>query len=92
MAHLITKSSLHIGLIYGIILGLASGLERLSIRFLEYSRFYTFSHLTSLSGIWLYLLLIGIPKPEYRTIFMLRLLVVGRLLDQVHQSLYSLII
>ena len=91
MAHLLAISGLHIGLIYGIILGLVRCLGRLSIRFLEHTRFYTFSQLISLSGIWLYLLLIGMPTPAYRAVFMLSLLVAGRLLGQVHQPLYALI-
>ena len=90
MAYLLAISGLHIGLIYGIILGLVRGLGRLSIRFLEYPRFYAFSQLTSLSGIWLYLLLIGMLTPAYRAVFILSLLVAGRLLGQVHQSLYAL--
>ena len=60
MAHLLAISGLHIGLIYGIVLGLLRGLGRLSICFLEHSRFYAFSQLISLSGIWLHLLLIDI--------------------------------
>ena len=90
MAHLLAISGLHIGLIYGIILGLVRGLGRLSIRFLEHPRFYAFSQLISLSGIWLYLLLIGMPTPAFRAVFMLSLLIAGRLLGQVHQPLYAL--
>ena len=89
MAHLLAISGLHIGLIYGIILRLLRGLGRLSIRFLEHPRFYAFSQLISLSGIWLYLLLIGIHTPAYRAVFMLSLLVAGRLLGQVYQPLYA---
>ena len=77
MAHLLAISGLHIGLIYGIILGLVRGLGRLSIRFLEHPRFYSLSRLVSLSGIWLYLLLIGMPTPAFRAVFMLSLLVAG---------------
>jgi competence protein ComEC len=90
MAHLLAISGLHIGLIYGIILGLVRGLGRLSIRFLEHPRFYAFSQLISLSGIWFYLLLIGMPTPAFRAVFMLSLLIAGRLLGQVHQPLYAL--
>ena len=90
MAHLLAISGLHIGLIYGIILGLVRGFGPLSIRFLEHPRFYAFSQLISLSGIWLYLLLIGMPTPAFRAVFMLSLLVAGRLLGQVHQPLYAL--
>ena len=79
-----------IGLLFGIILKLVRGLGRLSIRFLEHPRFYAFSQLTSLSGIWLYLLLIGMPTPTYRAVFMLSLMVAGRLLGQVQQPLYVL--
>jgi ComEC/Rec2-related protein len=90
MAHLLAISGLHIGLIYGIILGLVRGLGRLSIRFLKHPRFYAFSQLISLSGIWFYLLLIGMPTPAFRAVFMLSLLIAGRLLGQVHQPLYAL--
>ena len=90
MAHLLAISGLHIGLIYGIILGLVRGIGRLSIRFLEHPRFYAISQLISLSGIWLYLFLIGMPTPAFRAVFMLSLLVAGRLLGQVHQPLYAL--
>jgi competence protein ComEC len=90
MAHILAISDLHIGLIYGILLGLLQGLGRLSIRFMEHPRFYAFFQLISLSGVWLYLLLIGIPTAESRAVFMLSLLVVGRLLGQVHQPLYAL--
>ena len=90
MAHFHAISGLHIGFIYGIILGLVRGLGSLSIHFLEHPRFYVFSQLTSLSGIWLYLLLIGMPNPAYRKVIMLSLLVAGHLLDQFHQTLYTL--
>ena len=49
MAHLLAISSLHIGLIYGILLGLLRVLGRLSVHFLEHPRFYAFSQLISLS-------------------------------------------
>ena len=84
MAHLLAISGLHIGLIYGIILGLVRWLGRLS------NRFYGISHLISLTGIWLYLLLIGMPTPAFRAVCMLSLLVAGRLLGQVHHPLYAL--
>ena len=90
MAHLLAISGLHIGLIYGIILVLVRWLGRLSNRFLEHPRFYEISQLISLTGIWLYLLLIGMPTPASRAVFMLSLLVAGRLLGQVHQPLYAL--
>jgi len=90
MAHLLAISGLHIGLIYGIILGLVRWLGRLSNRFLEHPRFYGITHLISLTGIWLYLLLIGMPTPAFRAVCMLSLLVAGRLLGQVHQPLYAL--
>jgi len=90
MAHLLAISGLHIGLIYGIILGLVRWLGRLSNRFLEYPRFYGITHLISLTGIWLYLLLIGMPTPAFRAVCMLSLLVAGRLLGQVHHPLYAL--
>ena len=90
MAHLLAISGLHIGLIYGIILGLVRWLGRLSNRFLEHPRFYGISHLISLTGIWLYLLLIGMPTPAFRAVCMLSLLVAGRLLGQVHHPLYAL--
>jgi ComEC/Rec2-related protein len=66
------------------------GLGRLSFRFLEHPRFYAFSQLISLSGIWLYLLLIGMHTPAQRVVFMLSLLVARRLLGQIHQPLYAL--
>jgi len=47
MAHLLAISGLHIGLIYGIILGLVRWLGRLSNRFLEHPRFYGITHLIS---------------------------------------------
>ena len=84
MAHLLAISGLHISLIYGIILGLVRWLGRLS------NRFYGITHLISLTGIWLYLLLIGMPTPAFRAVCMLSLLVTGRLLGQVHQPLYAL--
>ena len=90
MAHLLAISGLHIGLIYGIILGLVRWLGRLSNRFLEYPRFYGITHLISLTGIWFYLLLIGMPTPAFRAVCMLSLLVAGRLLGQVHNPLYAL--
>ena len=90
MAHLLAISGLHIGLIYGIILGLVRWLGRLSNRFLEHPRFYGITHLISLTGIWLYLLLIGMPTPAFRAVCMLSLLVAGRLLGQVHHPLYAL--
>ena len=90
MAHLLAISGLHIGLIYGIILGLVRWLGRLSNRFLEQPRFYGITHLISLTGIWLYLLLIGMPTPAFRAVCMLSLLVAGRLLGQVHHPLYAL--
>jgi len=90
MAHLLAISGLHIGLIYGIILGLVRWLGRLSNRFLEPPRFYGITHLISLTGIWLYLLLIGMPTPGFRAVCMLSLLVTGRLLGQVHHPLYAL--
>ena len=90
MAHLLAISGLHIGLIYGIILGLIRWLGRLSNRFLEHPRFYGITHLISLTGIWLYLLLIGMPTPAFRAVCMLSLLVAGRLLGQVHHPLYAL--
>ena len=90
MTHLLAISGLHIGLIYGIILGLVRWLGRLSNRFLEFPRFYGINHLISLTGIWLYLLLIGMPTPAFRTVCMLSLLVAGRLLGQVHHLLYAL--
>ena len=90
MAHLLAISGLHIGLIYGIILGLVRWLGRLSNRFLEQPRFYGIIHLISLTGIWLYLLLIGMPTPAFRAVCMLSLLVAGRLLGQVHHPLYAL--
>jgi ComEC/Rec2-related protein len=90
MAHLLAISGLHIGLIYGIILGLVRWLGRLSNRFLEQPRFYGITHLISLTGIWLYLLLIGMPTPAFRAVCMLSLLVAGRLLGQVHNPLYAL--
>ena len=70
MVRLLAISGLHIGLIYGILLGLLRGLGRLSIRFMELPRFYAFSQLISLSGIWLYLLLIGMPTPASREVVM----------------------
>ena len=90
MAHLLAISGLHIGLIYGIILGLVRWLGRLSNLFLEHPRFYGITHLISLTGIWLYLLLIGMPTPAFRAVCMLSLLVAGRLLGQVHHPLYAL--
>jgi len=90
MAHLLAISGLHIGLIYGIILGLVRWLGRLSNRFLEHPRFYGITHLISLTGIWLYLLLIGMPTPAFRAVCMLSLLVAGRLLGQVQHPLYAL--
>ena len=51
---------------------------------------YFFFQLISLSGIWLYLLLIGNPTPAFRAVFMFILLLTGRLLGQVHQPLYTL--
>ena len=90
MAHLLAISGLHIGLIYGIILGLVRWLGRLSNRFLEHPRFYGITHLISLTGIWFYLLLIGMPTPAFRAVCMLSLLVAGRLLGQVHNPLYAL--
>jgi len=90
MAYLLSISGLHIGLIYGIILGLVRWLGRLSNLFLEHPRFYGITHLISLTGIWLYLLLIGMPTPAFRAVCMLSLLVAGRLLGQVHHPLYAL--
>ncbi|MBC8257811.1 MAG: ComEC/Rec2 family competence protein [SAR324 cluster bacterium] len=90
MAHLLAISGLHIGLIYGIILGLVRGLGRLSVRFLEHPANYAISQIISLTGIWFYLLLIGLPTPAFRAVFMLTILVAGRLLGQAHQPLYAL--
>ena len=90
MAHLLAIRGLQIGLIYGIILGLFRWLGCLLNRFLEHPRIYGISHLISLTGIWLYLLLIGMPTPAFHKVCMLSLLVVGRLLGQVHQPLYAL--
>lgn len=90
MAHLLAISGLHIGLIYGIFLLLVRGLGRLSNRLLENPRFYAYTHLLSITGIWIYLLLIGMPTPAFRAVCMLSLLVAGRLLGQTHQPLYAL--
>ena len=68
MAHLLAIRGLQIGLIYGIILGLFRRLGCLSNRFLEHPRIYGISHLISLTGIWLYLFLIGMPTPVFRVI------------------------
>ena len=91
MAHLLAFRGLQIGLIYGIILGLFRWLGYLSNRFLEHPRFYNIIYLISLTGVWLYLLLIGIPTPAFRVVCMLSLLVAGRLLGQVHHPLYGLL-
>ena len=41
-------------------------------------------------GFWFYFLLIRIPTPAFCAVFMLSILVDGRLLGQVHQPLYAL--
>ena len=90
MAHLLAISGLHIGMIYGIFLLLVRGLGRLSNRVLENPHYHASSHLISLTGIWIYLLLIGMPTPAFRAVCMLSMLVAGRLLGQIHQPLYAL--
>ena len=85
--HLLAINSLQISLINRISLGLERSLGCHSIRFQEHPRFYAFSQLSSLSVIWLYLLLIGMHTPAYRAAFILGLLVAGRLLGQVHKPL-----
>ncbi len=91
IAHLLTISGLHIGLLFWLGLLLCKQLGRLSERLLLWVYFPQFCQALTLIALWFYVTLIAFPIPALRALVMLSLLMLIRWMGQAHASMYALL-
>ncbi|MBF0280339.1 MAG: ComEC/Rec2 family competence protein [SAR324 cluster bacterium] len=91
VAHLLTISGLHIGLLFWLGLMLFQKLGWFSERLLLWVYFPQFCQALTLAGLWCYVALIAFPIPALRALVMLSLMVLIRWMGQAHASLYALL-
>ena len=91
VAHVLTISGLHIGLLFWLGLLLFKQLGRLSERLFLWVHFPQFCQGLTLLGLWGYVALLTFPIPALRALVMLSLMVLIRWMGQAHASLYALL-
>ncbi len=91
MAHLLSISGLHIGLLFWLGMGLIKQMSRFSERLLGWVHFPQFCQLVTVMGLWVYVGLLAFPIPALRAVVMLTLMVMLRWTGQAHAALQSLL-
>lgn len=91
VAHLLTISGLHIGLLFWLGLLVFKQLGRFSEQLLLWTHFPRFCQMLTLATLWAYVTLLAFPIPALRALVMLSLMVMIRWLGQAQAPLYALL-
>ncbi|MBF0288541.1 MAG: ComEC/Rec2 family competence protein [SAR324 cluster bacterium] len=91
MAHLLSISGLHIGLLFWLGMGVVKQPGRFSERLLGWVYFPQFCQVLTLIGLWCYVGLLAFPIPALRAVVMLTLMMLLRWTGQAHASLQALL-